>query len=178
MHDEQCNLLRMHAIQKVDLMYAAQYCEENIYHLARRIDGSVVFITNSNRTVPFFQSKKGTTVVWDYHVILVTTSGIYDYDSLVPFPCSAELYCRDVLRTWQELSNEFERRYIVIPGAEYITQFGSDRRHMLRADGTYHAPVPPWPEIQGDLTLESILAQPGIDEASFVAFLSLQAVAA
>ena len=40
------------------------------------------------------------------------------------------------------------RMYRVIPAAEFLATFSSDRRHMLGEDGEYISPPPLWPIIQ------------------------------
>ncbi|KAL5511532.1 hypothetical protein ACEPAH_4749 [Sanghuangporus vaninii] len=65
----------------VDRVYTANYCEENIYLLVKRLlqDEQVragwcvyaVFISNNTRTVALWSQKiREDVVVWDYHVIL------------------------------------------------------------------------------------------------------------
>jgi len=95
--------------------YAANYCEENVYKLVRRLIAAgrnaaalhAVFITNPSRTVPFWQQRAGAgrpdhLVVWDYHVLCIeagpsNTPLVWDLDTRLPFPCDACVYAREAL---------------------------------------------------------------------------------
>lgn len=89
--------------------------QENIYKLASIISDSIT-TTNTTTTasyVVFVSSKKQKTpiwgqrlctntsspVVWDYHVLFLIINSdkkyIYDYDSILSFPCSALEYCKN-----------------------------------------------------------------------------------
>lgn len=139
-------------------IYTACYCEENIYHLARLYpDSFTVFISNHNRTVPFWSNKLRTSaeneqglVVWDYHVVLVSLDKIWDFDSAVPFPCQTSEYLDRVLRVSDShrLPEQFTRQYRVIRSVDFCRDFASDRSHMLR-DGQYVMPVPAYAAILG-----------------------------
>lgn len=80
--------------------YAPYYCEENVYWLARndprRTDAMAVFISNVSRTVALCSQRIGSgenrLVVWDYHVIYLRDGRVFDLDSTLSFPCSAEIY--------------------------------------------------------------------------------------
>jgi protein N-terminal glutamine amidohydrolase len=95
-------------------------------------------------------------VLWDYHVILLDTDNIYDFDSTLPFPCPAVEYVRQSFHPELLLREDF-RRYPapprakvnvslcrLIPGEEYIEKFASSRRHMLRENGEWVAEPPTW----------------------------------
>lgn len=104
------------------LRYTSQYCEENIYLLAEEFlelspkpTASIhaVFISNVNHAVALYQQRAAQRadypVVWDYHVVLVTSSIsppstlsesesrfddvlVWDYDTRLPFPCDFATY--------------------------------------------------------------------------------------
>ncbi|EJD52896.1 hypothetical protein AURDEDRAFT_157451 [Auricularia subglabra TFB-10046 SS5] len=98
----------------------------------------------------------GHVVVWDYHVILALRRGeteagdsggeegtrcwIYDQDSRLSMPCSAEAqaasqeyFARTFLQ--QELLEERWRSWFrVVPAQRFLDYFASDRSHMLRGD--------------------------------------------
>ena len=42
----------------------------------------------------------------------------------------------------------FERKFRVIPGAEFLKTFASDRSHMLTQDGRWMSPPPVYPPIK------------------------------
>ncbi|RKP25743.1 N-terminal glutamine amidase-domain-containing protein, partial [Syncephalis pseudoplumigaleata] len=129
-----------------DCQYTKQYCEENIYLLARQLlavepecRASVVFISNERRTVPLWcQSASrddSTLVVWDYHVILVVQTSksdamVYDFDAMLPFPCPWSEYVQMVFQPDIALQDGFLRQFRVVPARDYIDHFSSDRSHM------------------------------------------------
>jgi hypothetical protein len=82
--------------------YTKYYCEENIYRLCRLLqDSYVVFISNPAQKVVFWKQKLAPEdyVVWDYHVILLKKSLVYDFDTTLNFPCSISDYCSQSLKT-------------------------------------------------------------------------------
>ncbi|MEE2900706.1 MAG: hypothetical protein VYC39_00160 [Myxococcota bacterium] len=102
--------------------YQAYFCEENIWHLARRISGVVLFISNSQNQFAIWKQKLAEQekqesfgrdmayIMWDYHVVLahgpqetsrfenlsqyITQQDclIYDFDSILRSPCPAKHY--------------------------------------------------------------------------------------
>ncbi|KAI8055857.1 N-terminal glutamine amidase-domain-containing protein [Syncephalis plumigaleata] len=129
--------------------YTKQYCEENIYLLAKQLlavkpesKTSVVFISNKRRAVPLWgqaaSKDDSTLVVWDYHVILIeyTSSGcmVYDFDAILPFPCSWNEYMSMVFRPDITLAEDFQRQFRVVSAIDYIGHFSSDRSHMVRLE--------------------------------------------
>lgn len=104
-------------VMKDEYKYKTCFCEENVYKLAesRQLvdgnDGYVVFISNEFKQTPIWSQKKGMwneygerdCVVWDYHVVYMCCRKqapsekfdlyIYDFDTVLPFPCSASRYC-------------------------------------------------------------------------------------
>lgn len=165
--------------------YTTNYCEENIYHLAESLvlndsPSFVIIISNPTKSVPFWLNRlqishenPGGFVVWDYHVILLSTTSstttsagldvpelqnggqaaaavtVWDYDSAVPFPCPAALYFQSVLKANRShgLEKRYRRLYRIVSAAAYLAEFASDRSHMLRPDGSYCAPLPIWQPI-------------------------------
>ena len=76
-------------LQASDCLHTACYCEENCYHLARRLMAAssalgqparvlVVFISNAPKQVPLWRQRAsrdtehGSLVVWDYHVLCLS----------------------------------------------------------------------------------------------------------
>ena len=86
--------------------YTPFWCEENVYQLIATLDDPsrayAVFISNPERTCILFQqaasargAEAGHYVVWDYHVIVVTTLedgsvAVLDRDSRLPQPMLLE----------------------------------------------------------------------------------------
>eukprot|EP01116_Phalansterium_solitarium_P005365 TRINITY_DN1692_c0_g2_i2.p1 TRINITY_DN1692_c0_g2~~TRINITY_DN1692_c0_g2_i2.p1 ORF type:complete len:195 (-),score=19.04 TRINITY_DN1692_c0_g2_i2:77-661(-) len=143
--------------------YQYCYCEENIYKLIEVFreeecadrdlaDDYVVFISNPNKTVPFYKFD-GTRIVWDYHVILIRKhtsrpTQVFDFDAQgLPFPCPFAVYATVTLNPKEQLSKKFLRYFRVLTATEYLATLSSDRSHMLRG-GTYAQPPPDWPLIQ------------------------------
>ncbi|KZT28521.1 hypothetical protein NEOLEDRAFT_1058217 [Neolentinus lepideus HHB14362 ss-1] len=112
---------------------------------------SVVFISNAGKTVALWnQSARQGVVVWDYHVILVlrpwawlakeesadrtennatTASWVYDFDTQLLKPCTAQEYIAGTFPFHDQLPADFFR---VIPAPTYLDNFASDRSHMVR----------------------------------------------
>jgi len=136
--------------------YTPFYCEENIWHLAHAgtVD-AVLFISNPTQQVAFFaqrQAKSAThAIMWDYHVVGATfgtadqAAHIWDLDTRLPCPCPAETY---VAMTFPPLPAKFADVlpwFRLIPSAEFIAHFSSDRRRLKpRAVRCTHMP-PAWP---------------------------------
>jgi hypothetical protein len=149
--------------------YTACYCEENIYRLVEQFAKQgeagwmVVFISNPQRQIPLYSQKAGLLrnemgfVVWDYHVILLhhgaDGSMVYDSDSTLEWPVSADIYVQRTFRAFPSYPLFFR----VIPGEDYLQYFSSDRSHMWK-EGTWLAPPPSWPCIgQAPFTLQSYI---------------------
>ena len=92
-------------------------------------------------------------MMWDYHVILVFThdsnSLVFDLDTKLPFPVSFERYCEETFGDEATIMEKFHRKFRVISGAEFLTSFSSDRRHMKDKDGKWMKPPPSWSCIRG-----------------------------
>lgn len=139
-----------------DHRYCANYCEENVWQLAREpslLEGPrrVVFITNATKSVAVFHQRSAPEphepVVWDYHVILaIVGRGIYDLDSTLPFPCPIREYLDAAFRP---VAARFRPKFRLIDADEYVEGFSSDRAHMRRADGSFQSPPPSWPAPAG-----------------------------
>ncbi|KZV90446.1 hypothetical protein EXIGLDRAFT_121340 [Exidia glandulosa HHB12029] len=156
--------------------YTSAYCEENVYCLAREFSTlaawrvSVVFISNTSRTVAVWQQKASTdaasgfVVVWDYHVILALTykddaSGgldqpeecwIYDMDTRLRQPCRAGEYFARTFLDQEALEPRWRSSFRVVPGQVFLDNFASDRSHMLR-EAVYIAPPPLYDAITGQM---------------------------
>ena len=102
--------------------YQAYFCEENIWHLAAKMPGVVVFISNAHNQFAIWEQKLArqdeldtprpidSYILWDYHVVFAhgpretadfenladyisqDECVIYDYDTQLPKPCKASRY--------------------------------------------------------------------------------------
>ncbi|KAM0753530.1 hypothetical protein T439DRAFT_157290 [Meredithblackwellia eburnea MCA 4105] len=136
------------------VIYTPYYCEENVYQLLSSLSQTVknrsyaVFISNPARTCILFQQKAsqrdehdGFFVVWDYHVIVVTVLTdtdsvcVLDRDSRLPYSCSLSKYVEETFRpalfTSGILPRELESRFRVVPSSDFLSNFASDRSHMV-----------------------------------------------
>lgn len=147
-------------VDRKSIDYCPYYCEENIWHLARRpelagYDARVVFISNARRLVHFEAQRicDGKNFLrWDYHVILLVQDEkrwrVFDPDSLLPFGCRLAEY---LLASFPFGATIPEAPlFRVIRAAEYIHSLSSDRRHMRNEDGSFMEPPPNWPVIRMD----------------------------
>jgi len=142
--------------------YTPFYCEENIWHLTHssHLDprsSSVVFISNPRRACPLWNQRAsrqfGEPVVWDYHVVLLAHDGIptiWDLDSTLGCPLPFATWWHGTFPHMDLLHEEYLPHFRVIDLATFQRTFSSDRSHMLRADGTWQAPPPTWPCIEGE----------------------------
>lgn len=143
------------------MKYTANYCEENIWHLAGEpglLDGPryVVLLTSPAKSTPVFQQKaapgENDPCFWDYHVIMVVkaSSGsvVYDFDSKLPFPCPFDRYVRESFLPGRKLPFNYQPRFRIVTADEYKRGFSSDRSHMKRSDGSWRSAPPEWPLIQ------------------------------
>lgn len=86
-----------------NFIYTSQYCEENVYLLAQKLQQDnpqlktfAVFVSNTQRLVVLSEQRAakapGQPVYWDYHVILFSIDEndellVWDLDTTLPFPC-------------------------------------------------------------------------------------------
>jgi len=145
-------------------LYTPFYCEENVWHLARRGDAAegdraVAIIANEHRTCALWHQRaapqRELPVIWDYHVILITTgtagAWVHDLDTTLGFPEPLASYMQQTFRPQLPIDPTLRPRFRLLAAGDYVAQLGSDRTHMLGPDGTYQASPPAWPII-GDET--------------------------
>jgi len=126
--------------------YTPLFCEENIWHLAcsliqQNIDAdklSIVFISNPEQHVAIFNQKSGHNqqpVIWDYHVILIRYDQqpalVYDFDSLCRFPVSLPRYLDGCFPSTVTIHPEYQAQFRLVATRKFLSQFYSDRSHML-----------------------------------------------
>jgi hypothetical protein len=136
--------------------YAAFYCEENVWWLAREprfAAAEVVVISNRARTVAMDAQRagEGRPLVWDYHVVLAVPGAggveVWDLDTTLGLPVLGA--------RWLEASFDpgwparFAPRFRPMPAERYVAELASDRRHMRAKNGRWRAPPPEWPIIGG-----------------------------
>lgn len=163
------------------------WCEENIWHLAQHPavaaarERLVVVLTGAQGPVACWQQKAGIVgapVFWDYHVVLATRFDgwqIWDLDARLGCPTTAAQWMRTTFPSPEAVPAAFQPRFGIIQADAYVEHFGSDRSHMLDADGTWQQPPPSWPQITGNgLTLAAAIdmARGGLDLAAVEARLS------
>ena len=98
-------------------------------------------------------------VVWDYHVFVVAfTEGgwhVFDLDTTLGFPVPLDEYVAATFRPGYPLKERYAQMVKDVPAGHYLSAFGSDRSHMLDADGVPTVPFPPWEPIYGERVAES-----------------------
>lgn len=157
--------------------YQPFYCEENAWWLARAPELAVLerwigFISNPERKVAMWAQRAappGAPTVWDYHVIVLAGAcggplQVWDLDHRPGTPVSATDWIAASFPV--RLPPTFSPRFRLVPHAEVLQGFASDRRHMRDGIGTWLAPPPPWAPIRASddgpaHTLERFLTSDG-----------------
>lgn len=142
--------------------YTANYCEENIWHLAGEPElrpgiRRVVVIAGLGASVPVWNQRLADTpdapVFWDYHVILAVSGPharwAYDLDTTLPCPCPLEAYVELTFGPSRHVPAPLQPMFRVLDADEYRRRLASDRSHMRDADG-WLSPPPRWPPITGE----------------------------
>jgi protein N-terminal glutamine amidohydrolase len=135
-----------------EFRYCACYCEENIWHLCqdhrlKKDSNIVIFISNGSLQCAISNQKSGNDgfVIWDYHVVLLNKGDIWDFDTLLPFPCPAGEYLKKSFVSG--ISNEYDPMFRLVDAVTFVRSFSSDRSHMIDENGEYLKPPPTWPKI-------------------------------
>ncbi|KAI9188682.1 Protein N-terminal glutamine amidohydrolase [Blastocladiella emersonii ATCC 22665] len=136
----------------------------------RVAEAFAVFISNASKAVPLWHhwdrdANAPVVVCWDYHVIAIAVCRaptgaqialVYDLDSYLPFPCRLFDYATYALLASSDGSPPtdnpaFTHAYRVVPRAEFLATFSSDRRHMRAPDGSggWTKQPPPYPPLRG-----------------------------
>ena len=141
--------------------YQANYCEENIWHLASEPELQdqerfVVFISNAGKCFAMWNQKcapDGQPVMWDYHVVLVARGEdlkIWDLDTVSGYPLPAQEWVKTSFSGSSTMPDAFQPMFRVIEAKTFLEKFSSDRSHMLVDENTYREPAPEWSPIGGD----------------------------
>jgi hypothetical protein len=123
-----------------------------------------LIVSSLQRAVPlWFQRAAGDgkgPVIWDYHVVLVTNEAdghfVVDADTTLGPKVAAVEYLDKTFAGVAALPSEHSPVFRLMSAREYRSALSSDRRHMLRPDGSYTAPPPPWNPI-GDQAQSNLL---------------------
>ncbi|XP_062579206.1 protein N-terminal glutamine amidohydrolase-like [Saccostrea cucullata] len=147
-------------VVKEGCVYTSCYCEENVWCLCDKIQKEYpdkiekcycIFISNKKRAIPFWRQRASKRedgqVFWDYHVIFIyqpsgSSAMVYDLDTTLTFPCDFRRYYEESIKDDRRFKPEYQRLFRVIPAAEFLQTFASDRSHMLTQDGQWMSPPP------------------------------------
>ena len=146
---------------KSQYLYQPFFCEENIWHLTKRLitdrelTVQVLYFINEQQAVlmtqqiAFGPKRLG---CWDYHVVLSLPQEkiIVDFDSLLGFQSELRQYFSDSFPDQELIDNNFRLTVRIVDGRDYLEFFSSDRSHMIDANGRLLAPFPEWPKIQSE----------------------------
>ncbi len=136
--------------------YHPFYCEENVWWLCQEERFAeqkryAVFISNASRCCAIAQQRVApadAVVAWDYHVVMLLetdTTEIWDLDSRLGAPLPLEEYLVRSFLPLQPHCAHLAPQFRLVPAAELLAIFASDRRHMRDADGSWQHPPPEWP---------------------------------
>ena len=138
--------------------YTPCYCEENVWHLCNEgigSNGKAVFISNNNMQCPMWHQRAasvGEAVIWDYHVVYLGWIKkqwlIFDLDTTLQFPTSSEVYLSASFP--RRITNPYKPVFRVVEASELISNFSSNREHMISKGGEYKNQPPEWPLICKD----------------------------
>lgn len=142
--------------------YTPCYCEENIWHLAREDcfreqETHAVLISGKGpcRRLWYQGNAKhpDLPVLWDYHAILLSYRKgwwVWDLDTTLGLPVSADSYFRKTFLRSNLEAKDTDVILRLIPAAEYVERFSSDRSHMKLPSGAWAASPPEWHMIQNE----------------------------
>jgi len=142
-------------------MYTPFYCEENVWQLAKKMSetkngsslhGFVLFFVGAHSYIAMKNQvafKADLFGFWDYHVVLFDADSklIFDRDSSLGCPFSAESYFTQTFPRQDALAPEVRTTVRSVPIDEYLKRFSSDRSHMLDESGNAIETFPSWPAI-------------------------------
>jgi len=112
-----------------------------------------VWVSNPEEQVAFFGHGNNGFIIWDYHVISIekgNPSLLFDFDvNVLSFPCKFPDYVNTALLEIKYFSEHVQlhnRFFRVVPSSVYLSQFASDRSHMIK-NNEWLAKPPPYPPI-------------------------------
>lgn len=142
------------------LDYQARYCEENVWRLVTRDDvlvgeTDVVFISSRWERVAMWAQcnrEPDGLCAWDYHVVAIERAAdepggarVWDLDTRLPLPCPLTLWLAASFGDQARVLPQYRAVFRVVPRAQFVATFRSDRSHMRDRSGSYASPPPPWP---------------------------------
>ncbi len=134
------------------------FCEENVWQLLRTglpdavADGAAaVFVTNRHRTVAMWGQRAARVdpITWDYHVVVLLTGAgcegglVLDLDDRIRADWPVAQWLAHAFRP--DLTAEFAPCFRIVPRAQFLERFSSDRSHMRDAKAQPTRPFPTWP---------------------------------
>ncbi|MCU0864030.1 MAG: protein N-terminal glutamine amidohydrolase [Planctomycetes bacterium] len=136
-------------------LYQPFFCEENVWQLlagtALPASAAAVFVTNAKRTVAMWGQRAAARdpIVWDYHVVALLPHErlIVDLDDRDRCAHRLEAWLERAFR--RSSAAELQPRFRIVPRAEFLAEFASDRSHMRGPDGSEREPFPSWPPPRG-----------------------------
>ncbi len=147
------------------LCYQPYWCEENIWRLARtgRFQGGhAVFISSPTRQVALWSQRASDRddglTVWDYHVVLAHQGHVWDADCRAGMPLRLDDWLAATFPYGDQVPEPVRPMFRLVPLERYQTTFASDRSHMLKEDGSWAKPPPPWPPIGAGMNLMRFVA--------------------
>lgn len=150
--------------------YCPYYCEENVWRLLGRPEYGgrpcwALFVFGRAGRAAVFRQKNGHgpwgLTLWDYHVVAVVPElgrlqgvaepraslSIIDFDSQLGWPVPAAEWVNASLVPPLGFPHDLGQAAPLarlVPGAEFVRRFYSDRSHMKNPDGSWQAPPPAW----------------------------------
>lgn len=134
--------------------YQPFYCEENIWWLCVEPPLGVhielvIFVASLSGICPIAEQQAGAAdgvAWWDYHCIALDQKRrIWDLDTKLPQPVAARIWIAHSFPQAAAWPAPLRPLFRLVPSADYLRDFSSDRRHMRDAAGHWLQPPPPWP---------------------------------
>lgn len=127
------------------------FCEENVWQLLRGTalprPAAAVFVSNDDRTVAMWGQSAATEdpIVWDYHVVALLPAHdlVVDLDDRERVAWPRRAWLAHAFRAAVEARHR--PRFRIVPAAELLATFSSDRSHMRDLQGRPLQPFPAWP---------------------------------
>jgi len=131
--------------------YQPFYCEENVWCLLQNPalpePGAALFVTNPHHSVAVYGQRHAThdPLIWDYHVVLLLPRHglVLDLDDREPGARPLAAWLARAFRRTDPV--HLQPHFRVVPAADFLRTFSSDRSHMRTAAGCLSQPAPPWP---------------------------------
>ncbi len=127
------------------------FCEENVLRLltsgALPEPSAAVFVTNAQRCVPMWGQRAAISdpIEWDYHVtaLLPQHGLVVDLDDRTQVARPIKAWLEHAFR--RDTPPQRQPRFRIVPRADLLATFSSDRSHMRNDQGQPLRPFPSWP---------------------------------